>query len=144
VHFDADAYAATLTPPTLTVGGVAYRGRHLSAAQWTAGAAAVDRANKAGSLTAWAQAAQFVFGAMYDPPWWMLWKRRPSRVLLAQPPAVWQAALATFFGSLATSGPTVTTTVAPLPDGPASSPDSSPATDSPPGTPPATGRPETA
>jgi hypothetical protein len=107
--FDADAYAASLLPEGLTVGGRTYQGRPLSAAQWTRALVLLDVAQKKGSYTAHIAVARVVFAAMFDPPWWKLWATRPSRVLLSQPPAVWQAALASFFTSLTRGVPPVTT-----------------------------------
>lgn len=155
MHYDADAYVAALTPPSLTLGGVTYTGRHLSAAQWVRALTLLDEARVKGSATAWVRVAAFVFRAMFDPPRWQVWRRWPSRAILAAPPAVWQDALATFFASSETGrlqttattpppGLTMTSLDATALTGAATSPDSSAPTASTPGTPPATGQPETA
>ncbi len=150
MRFDADAFAATLAPPTLVVGGRERAGRHLSAAEWIRAVELLDRARLSGSMVAWMQVAAYVFGKMFDPPRWQLWKPWPSRDLLALPPAVWQEALTTFFASSTTGSPATTTTTTTPPatrsiapagadTSPASSPPSAPTVGTDPGSgPPAT------
>ena len=150
VTFDADAYLATLTPPSVRLGGVTYTGRHLSAVQMLRAATAVDVARQKGSLVAWMAAAHLTFSMAFPRrPWWAIWRRSVASVLLAQPKEVWEQVLASFFTSPTTPTAVTTTTPAPTPPPSPSPPADWSATSSPPtggdaGTPPVSGRPETA
>lgn len=114
MRFDAQAAAALHAPPeVLLPDGRVVVGRPLSAAQFVRVAAGYDAARVSGSLVAWMQWARLLLTAMFPRRGWRDYLR-PSvaDVLLAQPPAVWQAACASFFGSLATPTPATTTETA--------------------------------
>lgn len=104
-RFDADQYADALAPPICKVGGREYVGRFVSFEEWLILWGYLQPMNeraKQGDYTAARRVATLLFDAMFPrSKWWRFGERRVSALMLAQPPAVWQAAVAGFIASQA-------------------------------------------
>lgn len=111
-HFDADAYQAAMSPPTLHLNGRLLTGRLLSLDEYlqfadrlsSAGAGLAGDGNTVADGRRFRQLVRDLTRMIYGRgrPWWAVWRRTIADELLEKPVAVQLEALKSFSKSQAT------------------------------------------
>lgn len=104
--FNADAFLAAHRPWTLTIGGRTYTARAVSVAEVLAFKAATEGAD----ATSGERAVRRLLRRMFPYRLHYRWRGDPVALLIASGPAAVREALADFFGHLAGTTPSPTTT----------------------------------